>query len=80
MVPADVSLICMTYDVMPVWYRPLIANFKSDEGAFLRRITDWVNAVASGGGDSLHIVYPSDFVPGESIAPVRLRGSGVVGW
>jgi len=78
-VPADVSVVCMTYDVVPAWHRPLIAHFKSDESALLRRIIDWVNAVSSGRADNVHVACPSDFVPGESIGPVRLPGSGASG-
>jgi len=79
LVPADVSVICMTSDVVPAWRRPLIAHFKSDEDAVVRRIVDWVNAVASGLADRKYIPCHSVFVAGESIGPARLPGSGASG-
>ena len=73
LVPTDVSVICMTYDVMPGWHRPMIAHFSSDESALVERIVGWVNAVVSGSADSERVLCNSVFVPGESIGPARNR-------
>jgi len=68
--PRDVSIVCVdSFAERELWTPPL-SRIRWDQDAIVKRITRWVNAVASGKGDKRRVHIPAEFVEGGTIGPV----------
>ena len=69
-VPEQVSLFVGQWDSSLAWAKPPIAHVRWDNMPLVRRVVRWLAAVAKGRPDRKVVLFPADFVPGGSIAPV----------
>ena len=70
-VPADVSMLATDYDASFTWHHPTVAGMHWKNEPIIRRILRWVEAARKGRADRKTINFPAEFVPGETIGPVR---------
>ncbi|MBN8457567.1 MAG: substrate-binding domain-containing protein [Verrucomicrobia bacterium] len=68
-VPNDVSLVCEGMDRTLAWHAPKIAHFHYDAGLAVTGIVGWVETVADGKPNLDRVLLPTQFDPGETIAP-----------
>lgn len=69
-VPEQVSLFVGQWDSSMAWSDPPIAHVRWDNTPLVRRVVRWLTAVANGRPDRKTLLFPAEFVPGGSMAPV----------
>jgi len=69
-VPEQVSLFVAQWDSSLAWGHPPIAHVTWDDTPLVRRVVRWLAAVANGHPDRKTVLFPAEFVPGGSMAPV----------
>ena len=69
-VPEHVSLIYSDHDPLFDWCQPPIAHMRWDPEHIIRRVVRWVEAVRKCKNDRKVILFPVEFIPGDSIGPV----------
>jgi DNA-binding LacI/PurR family transcriptional regulator len=70
-VPEQVSLFVGHWDSSLAWADPPIAHVNWDDTPLVRHVVRWLAAVAKGRPNQKTVLFPAEFVPGGSIAPVR---------
>jgi DNA-binding LacI/PurR family transcriptional regulator len=70
-VPYHVSVVNIIPDPMQAFYRPAIAHFQWPVHPHVKRVLQWVNAIARGESDLKNKTTQPIFVPAESISSIR---------
>ncbi len=68
--PEQVSLICADQDTFFDYMQPTVAHIRYDAEPWARRIAKWANHVAAGEDDRRQTLTKTQFVAGETIAPL----------
>ena len=71
--PHDVSLMCIDYDPTFEWCQPSVSCIRWESRQLVRRVTRWVNNVASGKDDRRQSFTTAKFVEKNTIGPVPGR-------
>ena len=69
--PEHVSLVCTDTDAAFAWQEPSISHFAWNELATIQRITRWLDNVVKGKDDRKMTGFPTRFVEGGTIGPVK---------
>ncbi len=71
-VPDHVSVVSILPDPMQAFYRPALAHFQWPVQPHVKRVIEWVNALARGKADRKAKTTEPSFVPAESIGPIHV--------